>query len=48
MESVEVGHRTRSTPVNMPSNLTTSARPLVPVLIESGSCSKFLNNEKFA
>lgn len=39
MESVEVGARARSTPVNMPSSLSASSRPLVPVLIESGSCS---------
>lgn len=42
MESVEVGARAKSTPVNMPSmtNASAAARPLVPVLIESGSCSK--------
>lgn len=43
VESIEVGaSRARSTPVNMPSipNTSTTSRPLVPVLIESGSCSK--------
>lgn len=41
-ESIEVGAaRARSTPVNMPSISKISSRPLVPVLIESGSCSKF-------
>lgn len=46
MESIEVGARARSTPVNMPTmpNSSASARPLVPVLIESGSCSKYFKN----
>lgn len=42
-ESVEIGasRAARSTPMNMPLHPNTSAatRPLVPVLIESGSCS---------
>ncbi|KAL7029571.1 hypothetical protein ACKWTF_006290 [Chironomus riparius] len=43
MESIEVGARARSTPVNMPTmpNSSASTRPLVPVLIESGSCSSY-------
>jgi len=46
MESIEVGARARSTPVNMPTmpNSSASSRPLVPVLIESGSCSKYFKN----
>lgn len=45
VESVEIGasRSARSTPMNMPLQPNTSAatRPLMPVLIESGSCSKF-------
>lgn len=45
VESVEIGasRAARSTPMNMPlqPNASAAARPLVPVLIESGSCSKF-------
>lgn len=44
VESVEIGvsRAARSTPMNMPlqPNTSTATRPLVPVLIESGSCSK--------
>lgn len=44
VEATEVGARAKSTPVNMPPPMThasANTRPLVPVLIESGSCSKF-------
>lgn len=44
VESVEIGasRSARSTPMNMPlqPNTSAAARPLMPVLIESGSCSK--------
>lgn len=43
IDSVEIGtlatRPARSTPMNMP--LTTGGRSLVPVLIESSSCSKY-------
>ena len=46
VESVEIGasRAARSTPMNMPlqPNTSTASRPLVPVLIESGSCSKLI------
>lgn len=41
VDSIEIGaSRVKSTPVNMPSLTSATSRPLVPVLIESGSCSK--------
>lgn len=51
VESVEIGasRAARSTPMNMPlhPNTSATARPLVPVLIESGSCSKLENFTNF-
>lgn len=51
VESVEIGasRATRSTPMNMPLHPNTTAasqRPFVPVLIESGSCSKLICRSK--